>query len=489
MSCDIRGCDDEGYIWWLERSRCDEEEVTTPFGNPDQGVDHELLPVLLTAPHGGSADLPILRCNQRGMSYHTQNRLLLERIDGKGVIKKGDLHTQEILCGIDEYVFTAMNKRCAVVGALFHRRFIDANRSPIEHAYNPSCPVAKRVYEGYHSAIERAANAASGSSGRHILHLDLHGMSNALYQNKIVIGTLNGKTLVDSNEVWSSSNRGFLWQLHNLVGSMVHPPNPPPLGVETEYMGGYTIQRHGGRSTLSNSIQLEFCREFRLDSTLRKKIVCVVGEAIVKHLEALGYERKTLNNSFSSFILTPSISSPSQSYASLSQLQLSTPQEEPWQHTDSQLPSPPIQSTSCQQPPQPPSNSLSTIHDPDISFVGSIIVEVYSAPKAKAHTCNFVGISKTSRDLIGLRVGEEVAVTYKGVRSKAIVAKSDARLAKEFHECRADSVHHCWMSRQLREYLQLQPLPDASEKRSHLPFFRTKYESVSVHRILQNSSS
>src|SRR5262245_15709108 len=72
------------------------------------------LPVILTAPHGGRADVP-------GCEVRTAV--------GSRFVVTSDMNTDVLALSIAEELWRLTGKRPYVVVAKFHRKFIDANRS------------------------------------------------------------------------------------------------------------------------------------------------------------------------------------------------------------------------------------------------------------------------------------------------------------------------------------------------------------------------
>ncbi|CAN0258753.1 unnamed protein product, partial [Hapterophycus canaliculatus] len=145
-------------------------------------------------------------------------------------------------CSVDTNGFaTAVDAPAAVV-ALFHRKYVDANRSFADEnavAVHPSCTRGRDVHACYHRTIEAAIGSlgsrftpqrASAShsmggddctkqeedeKGIRLLLLDVHGQCK--FANKLLIGTCNGKT-ADLQKL-NMPEKGFLWHLRRTLSA------------------------------------------------------------------------------------------------------------------------------------------------------------------------------------------------------------------------------------------------------------------------------
>ena len=229
------------------------------------------IPIIITAPHGG---------------YHSfgnqSNRLLERDTSVLGVIIKKDLNTLELSAFIDQYIRMKINRYPHYIGALFHRKYIDANRNDQrleDHAYNPTDLQAMRIYRNYHDKIDECI---SHMNNQNMLLLDIHGFRDPMYSNSIVIGTRKGTScdLKNVNERWV----GFCFHLRHIMGVGNSNDSVKIFDDISKYSGASTLELHG-RTCKPNvdAIQLEFAFELRL-SQYRNRIGELVAEAIIRTL-------------------------------------------------------------------------------------------------------------------------------------------------------------------------------------------------------------
>ncbi len=212
------------------------------------------LPILLTAPHGGSAEVP-------GVEPRT--------IDGRSkpgwtFVITTDLGTDVITEAIAGEIEKITGKKPYVVIARFDRRFIDANRRP-QIAYDGAA--AKPVYDHYHRVIRGFVDEIRSRHGQGLL-IDVHGQSKM--RNAMVRGTLNGRTithlLARSGAQAMTGPDGLFGQLET-QGFVVFPANGVAIGGTSEdpgFKGGHTVARYGShRPDGIDAVQLEIGADLR----------------------------------------------------------------------------------------------------------------------------------------------------------------------------------------------------------------------------------
>lgn len=136
------------------------------------------LPVLITAPHGGaqSFDLPE-RC-----TVNAKNRPLLHK-NGRALSKLADRGTLALAGDLQRSIMRHTDGyEPFVVTALFHRKYIDANRAESDHAFekadaSPSSSLSPlQAHRQYHSAVRDALREMERAiPGVRRLLLDIHG--------------------------------------------------------------------------------------------------------------------------------------------------------------------------------------------------------------------------------------------------------------------------------------------------------------------------
>lgn len=158
------------------------------------------MPIILTAPHGGSESPP-----------NVQERSQKNGCDLK--IKK-DKKTDIITEGVAQRILQLTGLSPYVVQAKFHRKFIDANRE-LKCAFTDSN--AKGFFDEYHNRIAKYVSQILEENDNRGFLFDLHGVNTEnLASDKpkadIYLGTNNGGTLQPSFK------REDLFKTHGLHG-------------------------------------------------------------------------------------------------------------------------------------------------------------------------------------------------------------------------------------------------------------------------------
>lgn len=136
------------------------------------------LPIILSAPHGGSVRVP-------GSRDRTQ-----------GVTVRDDM-TAEVALLVAQRLTTKLGAKPSFVIAQFSRKDVDANRAPDSNEAFEN-DAAKAQYEAYHAALRtlvdesRAAHPGADNHPRALL-IDLHGQKRE--PDAIVRGTRDGKSV------------------------------------------------------------------------------------------------------------------------------------------------------------------------------------------------------------------------------------------------------------------------------------------------------
>jgi N-formylglutamate amidohydrolase len=196
------------------------------------------LPVILTAPHGGTemAGLP------------TRN----------GGTTLRDAQTLELTQNLARGLAARLGAAPYVVAAKFSRKVIDANRAPAEAFEDAS---AQPLYNAYHAQISRFVADAKARFPAGVLLIDVHGQS--AEPNAVVRGTRNGATvrsLIERGGVAALIGPQSILGVLQAKGIQVIPANtPPPLPAEdSRYDGGFTVATYSRAAGGGiNTIQLE----------------------------------------------------------------------------------------------------------------------------------------------------------------------------------------------------------------------------------------
>lgn len=226
-------------------------------------VQRGTLPILITAPHGGSTDIPKvpLRTNRDAFRFVTgmdQNTSRLAHTMAKELEKR---------LGAKPYFVTAR----------FHRKFIDANRAA-EHAYES--PAAKPYYDAYHDTIAEFCREILKNNGTGLL-IDVHGQ--AIYKDDILVGTVGGTTVPLLRERFGAEALvGKTGMVGELQASGLH--TMPAINATDfhvpKFDGGFTVQNYGSHKPGGlEAIQFEFGSNYRstehVDDTARKAAAAV----------------------------------------------------------------------------------------------------------------------------------------------------------------------------------------------------------------------
>ena len=218
-----------------------------PAAHPLVNVQRGDLPIILSAPHGGSQAIA-------GAAERT----------GQGVRQfrnRTDLNTRTLAQEIANALQRKTGKRPYLVVAKFHRKYADANRRPLD-AYESS--PAQQAYDAYHQALSDARRQVEHRWQQGIL-LDIHGQ--AANPQAIYRGTQNGATV---SHLLKHHGRAALIGPGSLFGQLAKQdfsvvPNVDLADQEhPSYDGGYIVVTYGSdRGGTVDAIQLELGRDLR----------------------------------------------------------------------------------------------------------------------------------------------------------------------------------------------------------------------------------
>lgn len=216
-------------------------------------VEQGTLPVILSAPHGGTLAVP-------GVAERTQGTTVL------------DTRTLELAQAIQVRLLALTGGKAHLVAARVSRKYVDFNRA-VGEAYE-STAVAP-LYQAYHRALE-AAVAAVRDHPRGLL-LDLHGQSADMAV--IFRGTRDGRT---------ADLPGLLAPgafLPGLGAALPMVPGGPNGAEHPDFNGGTIVATYGRLSpTGTQAVQLEFGLVFRGDGAAVEATADRVARALAEHL-------------------------------------------------------------------------------------------------------------------------------------------------------------------------------------------------------------
>ncbi len=208
------------------------------------------LPIILTAPHGGSEAIP-------GVSPRTLG------------VTTQDARTLELAEAVGQRLEARFCQRPYLVGALFHRRYADANRTERD-AYQD--PAAGLHYKGYHDTIRSHIDEVRQRFPGEAILIDVHGQAEE--PGIIHRGTGNGRTM---ERIIASFGDGALIGATSIFGRLqelgypVFPANTPigNPGEHPSYDGGFTVRTYGSHQTNGiDAMQIEVGADFRRPTAL-----------------------------------------------------------------------------------------------------------------------------------------------------------------------------------------------------------------------------
>ena len=229
------------------------------------------LPVVLSAPHGGTLQIRGVEPRQgAGMAKGPS-----------GFFTGRDAGTSELAVALADAMEKRIGKRPYLVVSKVHRKYLDPNR-PSGIAYEDSD--AEPVYQRYHGMLHRYCKEILEEHHTGLL-LDIHGQgssSKTLYR-----GTANGKTVARLKERFGESAHAgekSLFGTLDRLGWTVFPPMGD--GKEQSgFTGGYIVQTHGSHQPNGlDAVQLEFGADYR-SKTQREKTAEVLAQAVQEYLE------------------------------------------------------------------------------------------------------------------------------------------------------------------------------------------------------------
>ncbi len=208
------------------------------------------LPIILTAPHGGEAEIPGVPDREGGPNVSMFVTVL-------------DDGTLELAQEVSDELYRILRKRPYLVAANFTREQIDANRAP-KDAYESRG--AKVVYDFYHGKIAEYVADIKNRFGNRALLLDLHGQGTdewTVYRGTRDRTTVQRLINRDGEAAFTGPNSilGILAQKDNRI----YPRNSEhDIDEKSIYSGGYTVGHYGSNNDNGiDAIQLENGWELR----------------------------------------------------------------------------------------------------------------------------------------------------------------------------------------------------------------------------------
>lgn len=234
------------------------------------------LPILITAPHGGSLAIPGVpkRLGPEG-----------ERTSGKFVTGQ-DTRTFELATATAKRVEQITGRKPYLVASKAHRQYVDPNRPEKEAVEHPK---AASVHAAFHGQVREFVDELRKKFPQGALLLDIHGQ--AASADTVYRGTQNGTTvmkLVEKHGAGALTGEASILGYLAAKGTKIEPPNTPP-GTPPEtkaFGGGYIVRTYGSHTTNGvDAIQLEFGGSFRTDDKKREETAKFLAEAIQAYTE------------------------------------------------------------------------------------------------------------------------------------------------------------------------------------------------------------
>ena len=200
------------------------------------------LPIIISAPHGGSApiaDVPVRKGGPAIAKFVTVR----------------DGNTDQLALKVAAELEKKLGGKVYLVIAQFDRKYLDANR-PADGAYESD--KAKPSYDAYHKALKTACQEVQKEYGRGLL-LDLHGQG--AEADTIFRGTQNGKSCSVLTQRFGKAAvvgpKSILGQMEK-SGYKIFPANNKDDKEDSRYNGGYMVQTYGShQGSAIDALQLE----------------------------------------------------------------------------------------------------------------------------------------------------------------------------------------------------------------------------------------
>lgn len=208
------------------------------------------LPLILSAPHGGTMLVPDVQPREGEGQARTPGNFVTAR----------DSNTTELAQAISGEIERRYGKKPFLVASLAHRKYLDPNR-PADLAYEH--PNAEAVFKLYHRSLDSAVKQVFDTFHTGLL-LDVHGQGSR--SDTVFRGTKNGltvKLLKERHGTAAHEGPASLFGLLAARGWHVHPtPHDQP--EQAGFTGGYIVQTYGShQNTGIDAIQLEFGSQYR----------------------------------------------------------------------------------------------------------------------------------------------------------------------------------------------------------------------------------
>jgi N-formylglutamate amidohydrolase len=232
-------------------------------------IRHGTLPIVISAPHGGTLPLP------GGDARKGEGRTS----GPSGFRTSRDTGTEELALLIASELEGRLGEAPTCVVARVHRRYVDFNRPPeigVEH------PSARSVYDLYHQTLLTAVQNIRMRSGSGLL-LDIHGQGTS--PATVYRGTSNGLTTFSLRNRFEDAAHSGDRSLLGLLAAKSWTVHPRPFGAMElpGFTGGHIVRTYGShRPDGIDAIQLEFGADYR-SSARRRQTAAGLADAVVEY--------------------------------------------------------------------------------------------------------------------------------------------------------------------------------------------------------------
>jgi N-formylglutamate amidohydrolase len=211
-----------------------------------------MLPIILSAPHGGRQPIPGAAARLgAGVSQFATGR---------------DNNTDELAHKVAGDLEARFGMKPFLIVALFERKYVDANR-PAGGGYESER--GQYYYESYHRLLRDSAARVRGRWGRGLL-LDIHGQG--AEGGVVYRGTHNGRSVTALTQRFGAEAltgpKSIFGHLERMGYQVM-----PPAGAQREsrYTGGYIVQSYGSHQVDGiDAIQLELGTQLRARASLER---------------------------------------------------------------------------------------------------------------------------------------------------------------------------------------------------------------------------
>lgn len=194
------------------------------------------LPLILTAPHGGTLRIP-------GATTRTGQGVAARRGAKSNFTMVLDRSVDKVTYELANEIQRRTGKRPYIVVANFSRRFVDANRTPEE---GTETPAAREQYDVFHGHIRQYREEIIRKWGRGLL-VDIHGHGGD--PDLLIRGTADWTSVRNLVETWGkdavTGPDGLLGPLE-AAGVRIFPTNADNHSPENPALNGGFITRHYG---------------------------------------------------------------------------------------------------------------------------------------------------------------------------------------------------------------------------------------------------